>query len=132
MLTPNGSPAARRILYIDDDAGFGKLATHMLERMGHQVTFFSSPARALDALSAQPEGWDIVITDHRMPGKNGLEVACVVRDRHPRIDYAVVSAYLGAEALKEADAAGLGPILRKPMSSKGFETLLEQLTCRAA
>jgi two-component system cell cycle sensor histidine kinase/response regulator CckA len=125
------SCSPKEILYIDDDPAFGYLAKYMLERIGHKVTVFAKGQEALDALSSQPGQWDLVITDFRMPGLSGIEVARAVRDRHPGLPYAVISSYTGGEAVGAAVGAGLGAVLPKPTTLGEFEALVEEVTAPA-
>lgn len=124
--------SARQVLYIDDDASFGFLFKRTLERIGHRVTVFDAPQAALDALSAKPEAWDLVITDYRMPGLSGLEVAKTLRERHPGLPCAVISHYLGGDTAACAFAAGVDPVLPKPCSLTEFERLVERLLPQGA
>ena len=122
-----GGCGARKILYIDDDPHFGIIARGMLERIGHQVTVFECPLQGLAALSASPAGWDMVITDFRMPRMNGLEVAREVSRQHPGLRIAVVSHCVGGDAAIDVLSAGLGPMLPKPCTVHEFKALIEQV-----
>ena len=118
--------AARQVMYIDDDPSFGFLFKRMLERIGHQVTVFKAPMDALEALAASPGEWDLVITDYRMPGLTGLDVAKILRQRHPQLPCAVISHFLGGDTAAKAAAAGVDPILPKPACLTDFERLVER------
>lgn len=62
--------SARRILYVDDDAGLRRLVQRSLERRGFKVETADGADAAMAALT---EGqWDLVAIDHHMPGKDGL------------------------------------------------------------
>jgi len=64
--------ATRRVLYIDDDAGLGRLVERTLTRHGFAVIHAQSGDEGLRHLSSG--GFDAVALDHFMPGKEGLEV----------------------------------------------------------
>ncbi|HSP25405.1 MAG TPA: response regulator, partial [Saliniramus sp.] len=66
-----------RVLYIDDDAAFGRLVERSLARQGMAVTFAPGGDAGLARLRA--EAFDIVALDHFMPGKEGLEVLAEIR-----------------------------------------------------
>jgi len=121
---------ARQVMYIDDDASFGFLFKRMLERVGHRVTVFSAPMDALAALSANPGEWDLVITDYRMPGLSGLDVAKILRQRHPHLPCAVISHFLGGDTADKAAAAGVDPILPKPACLTDFERLVDRFAAQ--
>jgi PAS domain S-box-containing protein len=61
-----------RVLHVDDDAGFLKTAGAILEMQGaFQVDTTSSPEEALEIL--KKESYDVVVSDYRMLGKDGLQ-----------------------------------------------------------
>jgi two-component sensor histidine kinase len=67
-----------RVLYIDDDAGIGRLVQKTLESRGFDVVLELSGETALVRLGS--EQFDIVALDHHMPGQTGLEVLPRLRD----------------------------------------------------
>jgi two-component sensor histidine kinase len=66
-----------RVLYIDDDAAFGRLVERSLGRQGMAVTF--APGGDAGLARLRGETFDIVALDHFMPGKEGLEVLADIR-----------------------------------------------------
>ena len=121
-------PDSRRILYVDKDQGFAMLAKFMLECMGHKVSLFANPEEAIDALACSPGGWEMVIADFRLEGMSGLEVVKTVQGMYPDLPCGVVSAYCGRETEKAAQAAGMHPVLVKPVALEEFYTLLERVS----
>lgn len=72
-----------RILYLEDDAGLGRLLQKRLERMAFQVDIARD---GLEGLRTFKSGtYDVVVTDYDMPGANGLEVLCRLKDSAPVI-----------------------------------------------
>lgn len=61
---------ARRILYIDDDAGLRRLVERMLGRRGHSVVSAANGPEGIEHASAG--GFDVIAVDHYMPGLDGL------------------------------------------------------------
>jgi CheY-like chemotaxis protein len=66
---PRGN--GERVLFVDDEEPLAALGKTTLERLGYRVTTKTSSVEALAAFSAQPDHFDLVITDQRMPGMNG-------------------------------------------------------------
>lgn len=64
-----------RILVIDDDPFLLKTESDMLLDMGYHVVAVGSGFEAIKIFSADPEAFDIVITDQMMPGMMGTQVA---------------------------------------------------------
>jgi CheY-like chemotaxis protein len=81
----------------------------MLEDLGHAVTEAPSGAAALDVLRAEA-AFDLVITDHAMPGMSGTELAQQIRQHWPKMPVLLVTGY--AE-LPNGENPGL-PRLAKP------------------
>jgi signal transduction histidine kinase/DNA-binding response OmpR family regulator len=68
-----------RIMFIDDEALIAEMYQEMLGSLGYEVEAFTDPARALEALGADPSRFDLVITDQTMPGMTGLQLIQAIR-----------------------------------------------------
>lgn len=75
------STQPRRILVVDDEENVCKALRRTLKRDGYDVMTAGSPAEALDIIKT--EKFDLVMSDHLMPGMTGLEFLKLVRDRMP-------------------------------------------------
>jgi CheY-like chemotaxis protein len=118
--------ACQRILYIDDDAELAQLFKRMLERIGHRITTQCMPLAALESLSRDPDQFDLVVTDYRMPALDGIEVAKAIHDHHPGLRCAVVSGDVSPHMRESAAAAGIGLVFRKPFTPRECEDLIRQ------
>ena len=65
----------KRILFVDGDQTIAEVVNTMLEEMGHQVRIETSGMDALAVFSANPGGYDLIITDLGMPDISGLLLA---------------------------------------------------------
>ena len=74
---PAPPTAPTRVLYIDDDAGIGRLVQKHLERLGRQVRLAADGETGL-ALAAA-ERFDAVALDHYLPGRDGLDLLADLR-----------------------------------------------------
>jgi CheY-like chemotaxis protein len=87
------------LLLIDDNAVQAATRQTILKRAGYFVIVTLNPERALDQLRsgelASPV--DLIITDHIMPGMNGLEFVVNVREFAPEIPVLVISGLAEAE-----------------------------------
>lgn len=68
---------ASRVLYIDDDAGIGRLVQKTLQASGFDVEVAHSGDIGLELL--RTKSFDIIALDHHMPGKTGLQVIKEIR-----------------------------------------------------
>jgi DNA-binding response OmpR family regulator len=83
----------RRILVVDDDSDIRFLNAEVLKRSGYQVdTAEDGEAgwKALHAVSYAPDSYDLLITDHDMPGLSGLDL--VKKLRAARMELPVIMA----------------------------------------
>jgi len=111
----------KRILIVDDEESVAFfLAESLAEgRPDYQVEIVLSGEEALEKISAQP--FDLVITDLRMPGINGLELMEQVRTLSPRTRLILITAYGSPEVETTAYRLGACRYLTKPFP---METLL--------
>lgn len=91
-VAPADSVRACRVLLVDDDAMVAAGTAAMIEDLGHVAVEVPSGERALQLLADDP-GFDLVITDHAMPGMTGSELALLIRRRWPELPVALVSGY---------------------------------------
>ena len=72
---------ARRIFVVDDEKIIADTLAVILRQSGYDASAFYSAQSALDRLeSCCPE---LVISDVVMPGMNGVDMAVLIRERHP-------------------------------------------------
>ncbi|CAN5432306.1 hypothetical protein BH10PSE3_BH10PSE3_10200 [soil metagenome] len=80
-----------RVLLVDDEEIVRSTSAQMLADFGYTVIQAASAAEALTALEVTY--FDLVVTDHLMPGMSGAELARTVRDRWPAVLVLIVSGY---------------------------------------
>lgn len=79
-MNQHSEPRARlRLLYIDDDAGFGRLIERQLSRRGFAVVHALDGEAGLKLLEAG--SFDVIALDHFMPDRNGIDVLHDIRSR---------------------------------------------------
>lgn len=111
--------ALRKVLVVDDDPVVARSFDRVLSPRGYAVITAQSGQEALNKLSG--EDYDVVFTDIRMPGMNGLEVAERVKASQPWLPVVIVTGY-GTEANEaRAEAAGVSGFLHKPLSPAMIE-----------
>lgn len=111
--------ATRKILVVDDDPVVSKSIGRVLGSKGYAVIAARNGEEALSKLDG--EHYDVVFTDIKMPGMNGLEVAERVKASQPWLPVVIVTGY-GTDAYEaRAAAAGVSGFLRKPLSPEMIE-----------
>ncbi len=122
---PDSAVAGRslRILLVDDDPLVVAGTTGMLEELGHEaIRTAASGAEALDLLR-QDSGFDVLLTDHMMPGMTGLQLATQIRALHPSLPILLASGFAELDAMTGAE----WPRLRKPYSLSDLAAALAGL-----
>lgn len=112
----------QRVLIVDDEEPLVRLATETLERLGYAPVGFTSSAAALEAFRADPEQFDAVMTDERMPGMSGLALVREIRGIRRRIPILLVSGNLSAAVVSQAREAGIEQLLKKPFLAHELAT----------
>jgi DNA-binding NtrC family response regulator len=104
----------RRVLVVDDDQVVGRSINRVLAEKGYQVREALDGHEALDEMAHQD--YDLVFTDIKMPGMDGLEVASKVKKLHPGVPVVMITGY-GTEANEQkARSIGVTAFLRKPLT----------------
>ena len=104
--------SGQRVLEVDDEEPLVRLATETLKQLGYAPIGFTSSAAALAAFRAEPQRFDAVLTDERMPGLSGATLIREMRVLRGAIPVVLMSGYLGIESV-EADV-----VVRKPLSAR--------------
>jgi PAS domain S-box-containing protein len=116
---PRGT--GQRVLIVDDEEPLVQLATRALVDLGYVPTGFTSSAAALEAFRADPERFDALITDERMPEMSGATLIREVRGMRSAMPVVLMSGYLGATEGKADE------VLQKPLSARDLAASLARV-----
>src|SRR3989339_833477 len=100
-----------KILIVDDEISQTELLQGFLAKKGFVCTASHDPAEALGLI--RREGFDLLISDYRMPKMNGLDLIRSVRELDPEIAMIMMSAYGSIETAVEVIKAGATDFLTK-------------------
>jgi CheY-like chemotaxis protein len=117
----------QRVLVVDDEEPLVRLATRTLEELGYAPTGFTSSAAALAAFRADPQRFDALITDERMPGMSGSALIREVRGIRDRIPVVLMSGFVGGAVASRAREAGAEEVLKKPLSARDLAASLARV-----
>ncbi len=104
-----------RVLVADDEAGIREFMGDALELDGHEVALAEDGARAARLLDGSR--FDVLVTDLRMPGLDGLELVRKVRAEQPETQVIVLTAHASVDSAVEAMKLGAFDYLQKPIGS---------------
>jgi CheY-like chemotaxis protein len=117
-----------RLLFVDDEpnllSGLRRLTRPVRD---WSIRFADGGQTALDLLAVEPA--DVVVTDMRMPGMDGLELLRQVREHHPQIACIVLTGYVEAECEAEASPLADG-WLSKPCTLESLCDAVESAVQR--
>jgi CheY-like chemotaxis protein len=118
----------QHVLYLDDDEALVSLVSRMLERQGYRVSGHTLAQAALDAVRADPGGFDLVLSDYNMPVMSGLDVARELSRIRPDLPVAVISGYITDELREEAPRSGVRHLIYKPDTADELCEVVWRLT----
>lgn len=101
------------VLYVEDDEDVRRQLATFLARRVRRVITASDGAEGLAAFRADRP--DIVVTDLRMPGMDGLALARALHDEAPGVPIIVTTAFNEPEYEQKATGAGVDLYVRKPV-----------------
>lgn len=113
--------AKRHVLVIDDDAVVGRSFDRVLSEKGYEVDTALSGEEALKDIEAHD--YDVVFTDIRMPGMDGLEVTERIKARCPWTPIVVITGYGTEENEAKASVLGVSGFVRKPLTPEMIESI---------
>jgi len=123
------APGAR-ILVVEDDASLRRIAEFRLVEAGYQVELAEEGNAGLDAFSRFDP--DLVITDLRMPGLSGEELAAEVMRRRPSVPVIVMTGHGTVESAVAAMRRGVADYVTKPVSWDEMLVVVQKELGRAA
>jgi CheY-like chemotaxis protein len=98
---------------VDDNQHLADNLGELLAHEGMEASLCANGKEAVERLEAG-DPCDLVITDYRMPGLDGIELAAWVREHRPRLPVLLFSGYLEDLSPDMAQRTGLEGVLRKP------------------
>lgn len=108
--------ASARLLVVDDDADMLRLLSMRLQSAGYRVSTAGSAEAALAQLDVERP--QLVLSDVRLPGRDGLALFDEVRRRHPSLPVILLTAHGTIPDAVEATARGVFTYLTKPYDGK--------------
>ena len=114
-----------QVLVIDDDAVVGRSFDRVLSRKGYEVSTALTGEEGLKNIESTE--YDVVFTDIKMPGIDGLEVAERIKAKCPWTPVVVITGYGTEENEAEASLLGVSGFVHKPLTPE----IIESITLKA-
>jgi len=113
------------IFFVDDEPKVRMVVRKTLERVGVSVTCFADAETCLARLESVP--CDLLITDVKMPGKDGIELLMEVRKQRPWLPVVVVTGFGDVPMAVRALKGGAADFIEKPLDREAFLETVQKL-----
>ncbi len=116
-----------RILFVDDESILVELGTDMLRYLGYQVDAYRDPIEALELLRADPQKYDLVITDFNMPKMDGDALAREIEVLAPDMPLILCSGYQEWQHSRSDLPTVLKAVLPKPFTTSELAVAIRKV-----
>lgn len=118
----------RVVLIIDDDRGFCKTLSGVLQKRTFNVCYETDPSKAMECIKTKEDA-DVVLLDMKLDGTNGLEVLRKIRGKYPSLPVILITGYVDEmdASLKKRLELSAFAYLYKPIEMEKLFSLLEEL-----
>ena len=113
------------ILLIDDDEWIRNSLTLLFENEGCHITALETAEEGMELL--KDHNYDIIVTDYRLPGMDGLDFLKKIKDTQPYAMKVLITAYKSESVVSEAVSIGVQDFIEKPFTINTIEESLEKL-----
>jgi two-component system cell cycle response regulator CpdR len=115
-----------RILIAEDEEAIRSLVARALMMDGHQVMTANDGAEALDVLSREPGGFELLLTDIRMPVMDGIALALAAARDHPAVAILLMTGYADQRERAHGLDALIHDVIAKPFSLATIRAAVNQ------
>ncbi len=125
----------KHVLVVDDEVSLVYFIRELLQRKGFEVSIATDSHEAWDLFSANPEAYDLVVTDQTMPGLSGVQLAGKMITLRQDLPVMLCTGY--SDVVDETNIAqyGIQAFMPKPLDSKEFlrtiDEMLEKVAAKA-
>lgn len=110
---PTGS---EHILVVDDEPAIIDILTLSMKKLGYSVTATTSSKEAIELFRAQPESFDLVISDQTMPNITGEKLCRMLQEIRPDVPIIMCTGYSSKMDQERAQDLGISRFILKPVS----------------
>ncbi|MEN6616090.1 MAG: PAS domain S-box protein [Syntrophorhabdus sp.] len=119
-----------RVLVIDDELSVAEMVTEMLKRLGYDVTMAGGGPEGWQKFKERSHDYDLVITDHVMPGLTGIRLAEKMLEVRKLLPIILFTGYSETISPEKAKAIGIRAFLMKPVVKKTLAETVRQVLDR--
>jgi PAS domain S-box-containing protein len=120
-----------RILLVDDEPSVASVCRELLRLLGYEVEVATDPREALARFEAEPNRFDLVVTDHSMPHMTGLQLAVKLCDAR-RVPIVLTTGFAQDDLLTGSNRELVAEIVAKPYAIEELEGAIQRALATAA
>jgi PAS domain S-box-containing protein len=120
-----GNVPIKRILVVEDDQDYQLMVLESLKRMGYDCWGASGADEALERIRHEP--FDLVLSDIRMKGKDGIELTRKVRGSYPDLEFIVMTGHAADYSYCDIINAGATDFLSKPFELGKLKAKIDRI-----
>lgn len=113
-----------QILVLDDEKIVGQRLKASLEKEGHTLETFIDPFTALNRI--REKAFDVVVTDIRMDGMDGIEILEEARKKSPQTKVIMITGFATLEIARESLTKGAFDFIAKPFKLKEIRQAIQK------
>ena len=118
-----------RILIADDEEAIRSLIARALRQDGHEVMTANDGAQALDVLAREKGGFELLLTDIRMPVMDGIALAHAAARQHPDVTILLMTGYADQRERAHGLDALVHDVITKPFSLGAMRRAVNDALC---
>jgi PAS domain S-box-containing protein len=116
-----------KILIVDDEESIVKMEKKMLERLGYRVTATNDSRKALEIFKANPEKFDLVITDMTMPYMTGIQLANEIKNTRIDTPIIICSGFSDQVNQDTYEEIGIQGYITKPVIKREMAQMIKEV-----
>ncbi len=115
-----------RILVVDDEPGLRDFLSYELGSQGYQISTVGDGAEAVALVRGNPEAYDLVISDMKMPKMDGVTMLEEIKKINPRIEIIMATGFGTIETAVSAMKKGAYDFVQKPYNVEEISAIVEK------
>jgi PAS domain S-box-containing protein len=109
--------AGESILMVDDEPEVMTPSKRILEKLGYKVTALTNPHEALELIEANPNEFQLLLSDLNMPAMSGLQLIAIVRKIHSDLPIILISGFITDELRDQSARDTALHLIDKPVKA---------------
>ena len=116
-----------RILFVDDEETLAGMMRGMLEHLGYSAVVCTNSTEALEVFRAQPDRFDLVVTDYTMPRMTGVDLARELLRIRPDVPIILCTGFSETIPPEQVKDVGIREFAMKPMITREVAQLIRKV-----